>query len=202
MNAVTAPGLCLARPDFLSAHDHEAMLDHALSQEGRCEPSHVGAGMDAHTRRSLAIGDLGPCRQIIRDAVASLVEEFAQAFGVTISEERRFDGSMNAHTDGAFYKPHVDMGGSSFHRTRVLSAVYYFFRTPAAFTGGELRLFRLDRPGEFVDVPATDNQLVVFPSMVPHEVRPVSVPSGNYADARFAFNLWVHNVAEKEVPKA
>jgi Rps23 Pro-64 3,4-dihydroxylase Tpa1-like proline 4-hydroxylase len=156
----------------------------------------------AQSRQSLAMEDVGPCRQIIRDRVAPLVDEFAQAFGVTIGSHRRFDGSMNAHTDGAYYKPHIDMGGSSFHRSRVLSAVYYFFRTPAAFTGGELRLFRLDLPGEFVDVPPVDNQLVVFPSMIPHEVRPVRVPSGHYADARFAFNLWVHNVPEKELQKA
>lgn len=190
--------LYLARPGFLSDEDHRAVLDHALAQEAACTPSRVGAGDDPAVRQSLNINDMGPCRQIIRDAVAPLVEEFAEAFGVTLGSKMCFDGSMNAHTDGAFYKPHVDMGGDSFHRTRVLSAVYYFNRTPAAFSGGELRMFRLDKPGEFVDVPAIDNQLVVFPSMIPHEVRPVSVPSGDYADARFAFNLWVHKVPQEE----
>lgn len=174
------------------------MLEHALAQKGACVPSLVGKGDVNDLRRSLQIEQLGRCRQIIRDAVAPLVEEFAEILGVTLGSKLRFDGSMNAHTDGAYYKPHVDMGGDSFHRTRVLSAVYYFYRTPAAFTGGALRMFRLDQPGEFVDIPAIDNQLVVFPSMLPHEVRPVSVPSGDYADARFAFNLWVHKVPEEE----
>lgn len=192
------PAPYLTRPDFLSPGDHRAMLDHALSQEEACVPSRVGRGNVTAARQSLEIENLGPCRQIIRDAVAPLVEEFAAMFGVPIGEKRRFDGSMNAHTDGAYYKPHIDMGGHSHFRSRVLSAVYYFHRQPAGFTGGELRLFRLDSPSDFIDVPAVDNQLVVFPSMVPHEVRPVSVPSGDYADARFAFNLWVHKVPEAD----
>ena len=190
--------LYLARPNFLSPKDHAVVLDHALSQRSAAVPSRVGTGDVTAARQSLQIEDMGPCRQIIRDAVAPLVEDFAKAFGVTLGSKMRFDGSMNAHTDGAYYKPHVDMGGDSYHRTRVLSAVYYFNRTPAAFTGGDLRMFRLDKPGEFVDVPAIDNQLVVFPSMIPHEVRPVTVPSGDYADARFAFNLWVHKVPQEE----
>lgn len=195
---MAARELYLTRPGFLSPEDHRIVLDHALAQESACEPSRVGTGDVTPARQSLQVKDLGPCRQIIRDAVAPLVEEFADAFGVALGSKMRFDGSMNAHTDGAYYKPHVDLGGESFHRTRVLSAVYYFCRTPAAFTGGELRIFGLDAPGEFVDIPAIDNQLVVFPSMLPHEVRPVSVPSGDYADARFAFNLWVHKVSQEE----
>ncbi len=188
----------LVRPDFLSAKDHKTILDYALSKEHECEPSAVGEGDLTAARQSLQLIGLGPCRDIIRDAVAPLAQDFADKLGVKLGKTLRFDGSMNAHTDGAFYKPHMDVGGVSFHRNRALSAVYYFYNTPAAFTGGDLRMFRLDKPGTFVDIPAIDNQLVVFPSMVLHEVRPVSVPSGQYADARFAFNLWIHNVPEEE----
>jgi len=110
----------------------------------------------------------------------------------------KFDGSVVAHTDGSFYKPHVDQGTADAYRSRTLSVVYYFCRTPAAFEGGELRMFRMDKPGAFIDIPVLDNQLVVFPSMIPHEVRPVRVPSGGFEDARFAVNVWVHRVPEKD----
>lgn len=190
--------LQLIRPDFLSPEDHRTMLDYALSCEDSCEPSLVGDNAKSPLRQSLTISDFGPCRQIIRDAVAPLVDEFSREFGISLGKKRQFDGSLVAHTDGAYYKPHVDLGGPDFHRSRAISAVYYFFRTPAAFTGGDLRIFRLDRPGEFVDIPARDNQLVVFPAMVPHEVRPVHCPSNDFADARFALNLWIHKVPDQE----
>ncbi|MEM7688665.1 MAG: 2OG-Fe(II) oxygenase [Pseudomonadota bacterium] len=187
----------LIKPDFLPAADHAAMLEYALSHEDQCLPSATGQGQGSPHRQSLEFKDMGPCRAILRDALIAVLPDTARAIGVTLGPKLRYDGSMNAHTDGAYYRPHVDIGGAVARRSRVLSAVYYFHRTPRGFTGGDLRLFRLDQTGAFVDIPPTDNQLVVFPSMIPHEVRPVSVPSGDFADARFAVNLWVHNMPDK-----
>ena len=184
--------LFLTIPDFLSDEDHQAVLDFALASEDICVPTRVEGVDTQQMRSSLGIPKGGPCRAIIEAAVRPLVDEWCQAFALPSVPDHRFDASIVAHPDGAFYKPHVDVAGKGTHRTRTLSVVYYFYRKPAGFSGGDLRMFRLDQPGTFVDVPAIDNQLVVFPSMIPHEVRPVSVPSGRYDDSRFAFNLWVH----------
>jgi Rps23 Pro-64 3,4-dihydroxylase Tpa1-like proline 4-hydroxylase len=74
----------------------------------------------------------------------------------------------------------------------VLSGVYYFHRRPRAFTGGELRLYAIGDPDRFVDIEPTHNTLLVFPSWAPHEVRPVSCPTGQFMDSRFAINCWLH----------
>ena len=196
---MSANAMPVIKRDFLSAADHRAMLEFALSNQDRCIDSTVGTDNAVTSlRQSLLYEDHGPCFDIVRAAVKPIVEQLALECGVELGPKPRYDGSMNAHPDGAYYRAHVDMGGPSFHRNRRLSAVYYFFRTPAAFTGGELRMFRLDQPGAFVDIPPVDNQLVVFPSMIPHEVREVSVPSGRFEDSRFALNLWVHKTSEEE----
>ena len=68
--------------------------------------------------------------------------------------------------------------------------------------GGELRLFAF--PGKngadagappFVDVAPETDTFVAFPSWMRHEVLPVRVRSGAWADRRFAINCWIHRVA-------
>jgi Rps23 Pro-64 3,4-dihydroxylase Tpa1-like proline 4-hydroxylase len=111
-----------------------------------------------------------------------------------------------AHPDGAFYSPHIDIPvgqarqpiGANTGEDRVLSAVYYFYGEPKRFLGGQLRLYpfgltpRADepRPANHIELEPLRNSLVAFPSWVPHEVRPISVPSGRFEDYRFAVNCW------------
>lgn len=189
------PDTHLTHTDFLPAPEHQTILDWALACEKDFRPSTVGTGEASPMRQSLSLADFGPCRDIMRDALKPMVTDLGRYFGVALGAKQTFDASFVAHTDGAYYRPHTDVGAVAGHRSRALSAVYYFCRSPQRFEGGELRIFRLGKPGEFVDVPARDNQLVVFPAMVPHEVRPVRVPSQDFADARFAINVWVHRHA-------
>ena len=78
---------------------------------------------------------------------------------------------------------------------RLLSAVYYFHAEPKAFSGGALRLYPFGAKKDedsFADVQPEQNTLLVFPSWAPHEVLPVSCPSGRFSDSRFAVNCWIH----------
>lgn len=80
----------------------------------------------------------------------------------------------------------------------MLSAVYYFHALPKGFSGGQLRLFRFGADhtaaqselANHVDLEPVRNSLIAFPSWAYHEVRPVSCPSGDFADFRFALNCW------------
>ena len=83
-------------------------------------------------------------------------------------------------------------------KDRIISAVYYFHCMPKGFSGGDLRLYRLGadplgegkEPGNHVDIEPVRNSMVAFPSWIMHEVRPVSCPSGDFRDYRFAVNCW------------
>lgn len=188
----------LVLTDFLSATDHATVLDWAIAREQDYVPSLVGSREKSPHRQSSSLADFGPCLDIIRSAVKPIVHELGSHFGISFGPKPKFDASFTAHNDGAFYKPHTDLGNVPEHRTRALSMVYYFFNQPARFSGGALRVFRIDRPGEYVDVPPQDNSLAVFPAMVPHEVRPVHCPSLAHADSRFAINIWAHTIEDQD----
>jgi Rps23 Pro-64 3,4-dihydroxylase Tpa1-like proline 4-hydroxylase len=110
---------------------------------------------------------------------------------------------LAAHGDGAFYHAHTDIAVGETRKKRsdksdrVLSAVYYFYAEPKAFSGGELRLFQLGENPAFVELQPLQNSLVVFHSWVPHEVRPVSCPSGEFRDYRFAINCWYRRAIDR-----
>ena len=118
----------------------------------------------------------------------------------------RVELELAAHGDGAHYQAHVDvlrgldgkLLGKEYGEVRLLSAVYYFYSEPKAFTGGALRIYRMglgakeasNDPANYVDLQPVQNSLVVFPAWALHEVRPVSVPSGEFEHYRFALNCW------------
>lgn len=109
-----------------------------------------------------------------------------------------------ADGDGAHFVRHSDIptgpgrrplgGDAKGQQDRLLSGVYYFHREPKAFSGGALRLHRfggVDVPEDWVDVEPEQNSFVAFPTWAPHEVRPISCPSRDFADSRLAVNAWL-----------
>ena len=200
----------LVQRDFLSGVEQAALLAWALGNEGRFAPAGIGGaggvGVNAAVRRSVSLRDLGPTAVVLKarlkDRAAAFVESLQTApFAVSYVELE-----LVAHNDGAFYGRHRDVstGDVAGQSHRVLSGVYYFNREPRGFSGGCLRLHAIrpldtDVAGEggepdpgAMDVAPEQNTLVVFPAWAPHEVMPVSCPSGAFADSRFAVNCWLH----------
>jgi Rps23 Pro-64 3,4-dihydroxylase Tpa1-like proline 4-hydroxylase len=75
--------------------------------------------------------------------------------------------------------------------------VYFLHGEPRRFSGGELRICQtrwIDgrlTPAD-IKLPPQGDTLVLFPSLQAHEVLPVDVPSGAFADSRFTVNGWIH----------
>ena len=76
---------------------------------------------------------------------------------------------VSYYEDGGYYKPHRDMS--------LITAIYYAWREPQKFEGGDLYF------GDF-KVPIENNCLLVFPSSTEHEVKPVK-GSGRWAVSQF-----------------
>jgi Rps23 Pro-64 3,4-dihydroxylase Tpa1-like proline 4-hydroxylase len=94
---------------------------------------------------------------------------------------------MTSHGDGQYFKRHTD-NGSPETSHRMVTFVYYFgLRDAPGFHGGELILEADD--GCFIIEPR-HNHILMFPAGWWHEVRPVSVPSGQWDDSRFTCNGW------------
>ena len=106
---------------------------------------------------------------------------------------------LTLHNDGNYYKIHND-NGSPDCANRVLTFVYYFYREPKAFAGGELVLYDTKvenntfvSAGTFKTVTPKNNAIVFFPSHYMHEVLTVNCPSQAFLDSRFTINGWIRN---------
>jgi SM-20-related protein len=183
--------------DFLAEETVAGLLDYALAHADAFAPTGVGRSpekrIEPHFRVSLGMRDLGPFKPILTSKILALVPDLVARLGTTAVDAPELELQLVAHTDGAFYKRHIDtQTASEGDHIRVLSGIYYFFAEPKAFAGGELRLYAIGSNGErYVDIEPARNSFLVFPSWAAHEVMPVSCPSKRFIDSRFAINCWM-----------
>ena len=192
-------------PDFLGADLVAELLAFARDHEAAFAPTGVGGGAgrvtDPQIRRSRGLRALGRFRPLLKARLRERAPALIAALRMSPFEVSRIELELVAHGDGAFYKRHIDTATSSGgEHMRVLSAVYYFHRQPKPFTGGALRLHAIGDDARFVDIEPLCDGLLIFPAWAPHEVMPVSVPSGRFADSRFAINCWLKQRRPQATP--
>ena len=184
-------------PDFLRPAEHAALLAWALDNQARFTPALLkGRLLDPKVRLALSLRDLGPSDPILRERLLERLAALVQDLGITPFAPHRIELELAAHNHGAHFAAHVDtFTGEARAKTgdRIISGVYYFYRKPRSFSGGQLRLHRFGEENEgFVDIEPAQNSFVAFPSWAMHEVRPVCCPSQDFADSRFAVNCWFY----------
>ena len=196
---------CPQYRDFLDPAEHEALLEWTVSQRERFGPARLtGNVLDPKRRVAERLNDLGPHRAVLERRLNESLPDIFRRTGARPFEIEFLELEIAAHGDGAFFAHHSDIpvgrgrqplgGDKTGKQDRLVSAVYYFHREPKRFTGGTLRLYRLgdhDASGDFVEFEPLDNSLVVFPSWVRHEVRPIACPGCTFEDYRFAVNAWL-----------
>lgn len=183
-------------PGFLGDDLAAAILAHAISNQARMKPTTVGFGdrnrRDESIRSSTVLRDLGACLDPVMERVDACEPELLQALGMKPFTRSHVQVELVAHGDGAFYTRHIDTmtGPVQQQGPRRLTMVWYAHHRPKAFSGGALRLHAL-MGDQFTDIEPAHDLMVAFPSWMPHEVMPVSVPGGRFADSRFAMNIWL-----------
>lgn len=196
---------CHQYRDFLDPAEHSALLDWSLASRDGFEPARLtGHVIDPKRRIAERSRDLGPHRPMLERRLTEKLPDIFRRTGTRPFDIEYFELEIAAHGNGAFFAPHSDipvgagrkpLGGDKTGRhDRLVSAVYYFHREPRRFSGGTLRLYRLGDKhavGDYVEFEPLQNSLVVFPSWVQHEVRPVSCPDCDFEDYRFAVNAWL-----------
>lgn len=194
--------------DFLAEREVQTLFDWALATADRFQPATVSRAqprVDRARRIALTSAQLGPLEATLRTRLLDLLPELMAGTGTIGPRPTFLELELAAHGDGAYYRPHMDLrigdGLSTKLKAagvRVLSTVFYFHANPQKFSGGQLRLFRFGaipqaqepQPAPHIDLEPLRNSIVAFPSWVPHEVRPIAVPTGQFADYRFALNCW------------
>jgi Rps23 Pro-64 3,4-dihydroxylase Tpa1-like proline 4-hydroxylase len=182
------------------------LLRFALANETRFAPALLADGrVEPAVRAALSLRDLGPLEATFRNRLGARAADLTRALRVSPFEVSHIELELVAHNDGAHFARHEDTySGRAFSRLgeRMLSSVYYLHREPKRFSGGALRLHRFGAADddESCDIAPEQGRLVTFPSWAPHEVRPVAVPTGAFADSRFAVNGWLYRRSTRAAP--
>jgi SM-20-related protein len=151
-----------------------------------------GTRVDATKRDCMLLHDLGgfrrPFEHLIRLHAVSAGAAFGLGAGLVPIE---FE--FCAYGDGGAFTAHADTPANAARR---LTCVYYFSRTPRPFTGGQLRLHPWPIPltgasREMLDIEPECDSMVMFPSILPHEVLSVNSPTGSWSDRRFSLTCWL-----------
>jgi len=183
------------------------LLSWAIANEPLFGPTRVGDGettrSDQAVRRSVGVTKFGSLKAKVKECVLAAAPAWIEGFRLSPPRLGWLELELVAHNDGAFFIRHIDtLTGPGWAKdgARLLSAICYLHHQPKAFTGGCLRLFpfRPGGDGDHLDLEPEHNTLVVFPSWAPHEVLPIACPSQQFADSRFAVNIWLHAPAPEQ----
>jgi SM-20-related protein len=200
-------------PDFLPPRLCRRLLEWVFTNESSFAPATVTHGRKDSVGRidpQVRVALVAKVKRDIKQELLPLFEEalpaVMKATGTAGAAPTTIELQLAAHPDGAHFAPHLDIPigadraalSAAEGQDRIISAVYYFYAEPRAFTGGELRLYRFGAPADtlgqdpdnHVDIVPINNSLVAFPSWVQHEVRPVRCPNQQFRDFRFGINCW------------
>lgn len=182
--------------DFLSAEQHQHLLDYTLEREAEFVPTTTFTG-EINYRESVVLYDFPEYADLIAQGIHAVLPDVLRELGIALFPISQIEAQLTAHNDGQFYKVHND-NGSADSATRELTYVYYFHRQPKSFTGGELVIYdsKIEnnyyvQADTFKIVEPRNNSVVFFPSRCMHEVLPIRCPSQHFADSRFTINGWI-----------
>lgn len=148
----------------------------------------------ASHRRSRVLYDLGDMRPVFLRRLLMVLPAVLPSLWVSPFSIAAVDTQVTATNDGEFFRVHTDSGPGAVER-RTVSFTCFFHHEPAAFTGGELRLYSRVGPAPvtqkaYVVFPKR-NRIVFFPSDVLHEIATVSCATRQFLDSRFTVNGWI-----------
>lgn len=186
-----------ARVDnFLPKDQHQQLIQYAIANEAKFVPSQ-NSDHDTDYRRSWVLYEFPEFSGIILNYVQMLIPQVLKSLKMQPFEISYIESQITAHNHGNYYKVHND-NGSPDVEDRELTYVYYFYKEPKQFSGGELLIYDAEIKNNMFGKADTyktytphNNTLIFFPSYFMHEVLPVSCPSQKFADSRFTVNGWV-----------
>ncbi len=182
--------------NFLSSEEHKKLLKYVLTKESEFLPTSTSTN-DVNYRRSMVLYSFPDFSDMIVRRVRAMIPDIISKLDIPSFSISQIEAQLTAHNDGNYYKIHND-NGSSDTANREFTFVYYFYREPKAFSGGELLLYdsKIENnlyvnAESFTKIEPRNNSIVFFLSRCMHEVLPVICKSRSFADSRFTINGWV-----------
>lgn len=182
--------------NFLTVEEHQRLLDYVFQQEPNFVPTSTSTG-DIDYRRSMILHSFPEFSQLVVNRIQAILPDVFRKLDLSPFPIGGIEAQLTSHNDGNYYKVHND-NGSPDTATREFTYVYYFYRSPKEFSGGELVIYDSKIENNFYVkadssqiVEPRNNSIVFFRSRYLHEVLPVSCPTQAFVDGRFTINGWV-----------
>lgn len=187
--------------NFLGTEIAGNMLRYTVERHDEFKPAAVNnpefraQTLDRESRNCLRREGVGPFTTTLKGAIGAILHDAIAALHILGQPGKDLEFETCAYGDGAFFAPHIDISVAA--PRRVLSSVYYFYGEPRGFEGGLLQFFgwpiaAARAETTKVEIVPHHDSLVVFPSMLRHQVTSVVCPSGMWRDYRFSVNCWAH----------
>ncbi len=185
-------------PGFLPREENSHVIDYATQRQSDFVESKLDIDVPDY-RKSKILPTFCDIGIDLEQRLSEILPEVFGHLGLAMPEQPTFETQLTTHNDGGYLKIHND-NGSPITSTRMLSYVYYFFREPRAFHGGQIRIYDSKvvsnfwvAADTFVDLQPENNMMLFFPSRLLHEVLPIACPSRRFDDGRFTLNGWVRD---------
>ncbi|MCX7596558.1 MAG: 2OG-Fe(II) oxygenase [Fischerella sp.] len=182
--------------NFLTPEEHKQLIKYVLKKETAFVPTNTSTN-DINYRRSMVLYSFPEFSEMMIKRIRAMIPDVICKLGLKSFSISQIEAQLTAHNDGNYYKIHND-NGSPDTANRELTFVYYFYREPKAFSGGELLLYDSKvennlyvNAESFTKIEPRNNSIVFFLSRCMHEVLPVSCPSKSFGDCRFTINGWI-----------
>ena len=181
---------------FLSSSELQQLLTYTFEKEAEFVSTSTSTG-DLDYRKSVVLHSFPEFSALITQRIHEIFSDVTTKLGLPQFPISQVEAQLTGHNDENYYKIHND-NGSPETATRELTYVYYFYREPKPFSGGELVIYdsKIEnnyyvQADSFQTVEPRNNSIVFFLSRYMHEVLPIQCPSRQFADSRFTINGWV-----------
>lgn len=182
--------------NFFTPEEHSRLLSYVFEQQSEFVSTRTSTGATNY-RESVVLYSFPEFAELITQKIHAVFPDVMAKLKRPMFTIDQIESQLTAHNDGNFYKIHND-NGSPDTATRELTYVYYFYREPKAFSGGELVIYDSKirdnyyvKAETFRTVEPINNSIVFFLSRYMHEVLPVQCPSQAFVDSRFTINGWL-----------
>lgn len=182
--------------NFLTSAEKNKLIKYVLAKESEFVTTSTSTNADDY-RRSMVLHSFPEFSELMVNRIKAILPDVLRKLNIPSFPLGEIEAQLTMHNDNNFYKLHND-SGSPDTASRFFTYVYYFYREPKAFSGGELQIYDSKIENNFYVADETfrtveprNNSIVFFLSRYMHEVLRVSCPSKAFADSRFTINGWV-----------
>ena len=125
--------------NFFTPQESERLFQYVLQQESAFVTTSI-ATSDIDYRRSIALYSFPEFSELITNKIRAILPDIFSKLALSPFTASQIESQVTAHNDGSYYKIHND-NGSPDTNNREVTYVYYFYREPKPFSGGELIIY-------------------------------------------------------------